>query len=46
MRAARKALETLATLVMVERIRVTLYGSQALTGRGHGADIVISKEQA
>jgi len=41
MRAARRFVETLARLPRrppVERIRIALYGSLALTGRGHGTD--------
>ena len=38
MRAARKALEDLPDLTQVKRVNVILYGSLALTGRGHGTD--------
>ena len=38
MRAARIALEALPDITQVERVQVVLYGSLALTGRGHGTD--------
>ncbi len=38
MRAARKALDDLPDLTQVTAVKVTLYGSLALTGRGHGTD--------
>ena len=41
MRAARKALEDLPDLAKVVRVKVILYGSLALTGRGHGTDKAI-----
>ena len=41
MRAARKALEDLPQLNRVARVKVLLYGSLALTGRGHGTDKAI-----
>jgi L-serine dehydratase len=41
MRAARKALEDLPDLAQVARVKVILYGSLALTGRGHGTDKAI-----
>ena len=42
MRAARKALEELAEPERVTRVKVVLYGSLALTGRGHGTDKAIN----
>ena len=41
MRAARKALEDLPDLTQVVHLKVVLYGSLALTGRGHGTDKAI-----
>ena len=41
MRAARKALEDLPDLTQVVHVKVVLYGSLALTGRGHGTDKAI-----
>jgi len=41
MRAARKALEDLPDLAQVVHVKVVLYGSLALTGRGHGTDKAI-----
>jgi len=38
MRAARIALEELPDITQVEHVGVILYGSLALTGRGHGTD--------
>ncbi|MGE0873817.1 MAG: L-serine ammonia-lyase [Burkholderiales bacterium] len=38
MRAARIALEELPELARVSRVKVVLFGSLALTGRGHGTD--------
>jgi L-serine dehydratase len=38
MRAARRALEEIPDLAQVIRVRVVLFGSLALTGRGHGTD--------
>ena len=38
MRAARIALEALPDITEVTQVRVVLYGSLALTGRGHGTD--------
>jgi len=41
MRAARRFALALDTFPSIERIRVELYGSLALTGRGHGTDRAI-----
>lgn len=41
MRASREALEEIPDLGQVERVTVSLYGSLALTGRGHGTDKAI-----
>ena len=41
MRAARKALEDLPDVGKVAHVKVILYGSLALTGRGHGTDKAI-----
>ncbi|CAM9954219.1 unnamed protein product, partial [Phaeothamnion confervicola] len=41
MRAARKALEDLPDLSQVVHVKAVLYGSLALTGRGHGTDKAI-----
>jgi len=38
MRAARIALEELPDITQVDHVKVILYGSLALTGRGHGTD--------
>src|SRR3981189_2246312 len=41
MRAARRFALALESFPSIERIRVELYGSLALTGRGHGTDRAI-----
>ena len=41
MKAARRFAGALADFPIVERVRVELYGSLALTGRGHGTDRAI-----
>src|SRR5450432_1097798 len=41
MKAARRFAGELSSFPVVERVRVELYGSLALTGRGHGTDRAI-----
>ncbi|HEY3738827.1 MAG TPA: L-serine ammonia-lyase, partial [Bryobacteraceae bacterium] len=41
MRAARRFAQMLEAFPSIERVRVELYGSLALTGRGHGTDRAI-----
>jgi L-serine dehydratase len=40
---AARAFRTLAEKAGVDRIRVTLYGSLALTGQGHKTDLAVAE---